>query len=131
MNRVILSGRLARELELKNVPTRNGETFAVINNALAVYKSQEETDFFDISFTGANAERAARFLKKGSRIVIEGKIHARKYTDKDGVKRTIVEISVDTWEFAESNGNTSNETGNTAAHTTPSFMDESFADSFN
>lgn len=59
----------------------------------------ERTEWHNIVMTGKNAEFAEKYIRKGSRIYLEGKIRTRSYTDKLHIQRSITEIYVDTFEL--------------------------------
>ena len=103
MNKVILSGNLTRDPEVRY--TQNGTAYA--RTAIAVTRpysknneGQSTTDFFNIVAWGKTAEFCGRYLKKGSSIIIEGRIQNDNYEDKNGVKHYNVDVHVDNIEFA-------------------------------
>lgn len=102
MNKVILMGRLTRDPEVRN---SQGGT-AVARYTLAVdrmFKREGEpnTDFINCITFGKNAEFAEKYLKKGMRIVVSGRIQTGSYTNRDGVKVYTTDIIVEEHEFAE------------------------------
>jgi single-strand DNA-binding protein len=97
LNRVQLIGNLGRDPETRFLPS--GE--AVANLAIATTdkwtdkqsgEKREATEWHKVSFFGKLAEIAGQYLVKGSSIYIEGSLHTRKYTDKDGVEKYSTEI---------------------------------------
>jgi len=107
MNKVIESGRIVKDIELKR--TASGK--AVVQFALAVdrgisknkqVEGQPTADFFDCVAWNTNAEFAAKYLSKGSKVLVEGHLSARTYKDQQGQNRKVVEIVVDRFEFLES-----------------------------
>lgn len=102
MNKVILMGRLTRDPEVRN--SQSGT--AVARYTLAVdrmFKKEGEpnTDFINCITFGKNAEFAEKYLKKGMRIVVSGRIQTGSYTNRDGVKVYTTDIIVEEHEFAE------------------------------
>ena len=101
MNKVIMMGRITRDLELKTTP--NGQT--VCSFSIAVdrnYQKQGEekkTDFFNVVAWRATAEFITKYFGKGRLILIEGEMQTRPYTDKNGNKSTWHEIVVDKAHF--------------------------------
>lgn len=94
-NKVILIGRLTKDLELK--VTQNG--IPVVSGSIAVnrsYKQGEErkADFFNFTAWRGTAEFIARRFHKGSNILIEGALQTRDYTANDGSKRYVTEVVV-------------------------------------
>ena len=96
LNKIMLIGNLGRDPEL-NVTS---EGTPVTKFSLAVnrrYKGgdgeqKEETEWFNIVTWRQLAEICERFLHKGSKVYIEGRLTQRKYTDREGVQRTAVEV---------------------------------------
>lgn len=101
MNKVILMGRLTRDPEIRYTQDQK----AVARFALAVdrrFSQQKEADFFNCTAFGKLAEFAEKYLKKGVKILLSGRIQNDNYTNRDGQKVTAVQIIVDEIEFAES-----------------------------
>ena len=97
MNKVILSGNLCQDVELKQ--TQNGK--AVVTNCIAVqreYKNesgQYDSDFINIVVWGAQAEYLDKYAGKGDRVELCGRWTVRKYTATDGSTRTVNECLVE------------------------------------
>ena len=104
MNIVTLIGRTTKELETKM--TKSGK--AVISFALAVnkdFKNDDGTydaDFIDCVAFDKRAETIGKYVHKGDRIGIHGKISTRTYQRNDGTNAKAVEVIVDGFEFLES-----------------------------
>ena len=104
MNKVILTGNLTRDPEVRY--TQGGVAYARMGIAVTrPYTSknnegQPQTDFFNMVSWNKQAEFCGRYLKKGSRVLVEGRIENDNYEDKNGVKHYGVNIRVDTIEFA-------------------------------
>ena len=96
LNKVILIGNLGRDPEVRYLPSGD----AVANFSIATSENwkdrngqrQERTEWHNISMFGRLAEIAGQYLKKGSKVYIEGRIQSRKYTGKDGIERTAYDI---------------------------------------
>jgi len=103
MNKIMLIGNLGRDPEMNYTP--NGTAIAKFSLAVnRVTKSstgerQEETEWFNIVAWQQLAERCSTYLKKGQKVFIEGRLATRKYTDKNGVERTAVEVIASDMEF--------------------------------
>ena len=85
INKVILSGNLTRDVDVKNV----GVT-VIATTGLAVkdtFSKDDRTDFFDIVAFGKRAETMGLYLHKGEPVIIVGRIKIESYTDKDGNKK--------------------------------------------
>ena len=102
MNKWIGIARLTKDIELKYSTSGT----AYMQNGIAVDRKGKEkaTDFFNVSAFGKTAEAMEKYLRKGSKIAIEGHLQADSYTDKTGQKKTSVSIIIDSWEFAEAKG---------------------------
>lgn len=106
MNKYIATGNLVREPELNY--SRTGTAF--FRNAIAVkddYK-KDVTHFFNFTAFGKTAETMANYLQKGSKVLIEASLAQNSY-EKDGQKRTTIELNVNRFEFLDSKNNQNNE----------------------
>lgn len=92
MNHVILSGRLAADPE-----TNKGVT----KYRLAVDRRGEGVDWINITCFGKTAEFADKYLKKGTKILVEGRIQTGSYTGQDGSKVNTFEVIANEHEFCE------------------------------
>ncbi len=99
-NRVVLVGRLTSAPELRR--TQGGTAVTSFRLAVDRRTQDKQTDFLDIVAWRASAEFAARNFQKGQEILVEGKIQTRSYEDRDGKKRTAVEIIADDFSFVGS-----------------------------
>lgn len=106
VNKVFLIGRLGKDPVVRHFENGN----AVAEFSLATNESykdkegnwKEITDWHNIKLPNKfMAERAEKNLKKGSQIFVEGKIRTREYDDKDGNKRRITEIIVETFRMLD------------------------------
>lgn len=109
MNKVILMGRLTRDPEVRY--SQGEEPMAIARYTLAVNRKKDsegnsEADFISCVAFGKNGEFAEKYLRKGTKIVIEGKIQTGSY-EKDGERRYTTDIVVEHHEFAESKGGNS------------------------
>ena len=98
MNKVILMGRLTRE------PEMFGQKSKVARFCLAVDRSygEDETDFFNCVSFGKQAEFVEKYLKKGIKVLVTGRLQNNNYEDKQGNKVTATQIITEEIEFAES-----------------------------
>lgn len=104
MNKVILMGRLTKDVE-----TRYSGEMAISRYSLAVdrkfKKEGEQTaDFINCVSFGKSGEFAEKYLKKGMKIAVTGRIQTGSYTDKDGKKVYTTDVIVEEHEFCESKG---------------------------
>ena len=116
MNKVFLVGNLTRDPELTTVGANNA---SVCKFGIAVNRrvgGNQETDFYNITAWRMLGENCAKFIKKGSKVAISGDIQIRNYEDKEGNKRTSVEVTADAVEFLDRKGdnpsNTYDQTNN-------------------
>lgn len=107
INKVIVGGRLTKDVELKMA----GEENKVVNFTIAsnrrVGKNAEhpEADFVECTAWNGLAEFISKYFSKGNKIYIVGRLQTRNWEDKDGNKRKTTEIVVDEAYFGESKGN--------------------------
>ena len=104
LNRIVIMGRLTRDPELRR--TQSGT--AVTSVRLAVdrdFKSQDgskQADFFDVVAWRNTAEFVSKYFTKGRMAIVEGRLQSRDWQDKDGNKRTSIEIVADNFYFGDS-----------------------------
>lgn len=105
LNRSILMGRLTADPEYRQTP--NG--IAVCSFSLAVNRNynREITDFINIVVWRQTADFVNKYFRKGQLVAVEGSIQTRNYEDKNGNKRSAVEIVADQVYFAESKNSSS------------------------
>ncbi len=96
LNKVMLIGNLTRDPEIRNTP--NGSTvatFSIATNRIwndQAGQKQEQVEFHNIVAWRRLAEICGQYLKKGSKIYIEGRLQTRDWTGQDGIKRYRTEI---------------------------------------
>ena len=100
MNKVILKGRLSKDVDLRTTTT--GKNVATTNIAVNRYGKDAGADFIPLVVWGDRAENFAKYLSKGREVLVEGKIQIRSYEGKDGGKRYATEVIVDNFEFCGS-----------------------------
>ena len=107
-NKVIIAGNLTRDIEVKFTPSG----LAIGNTAIATtrkFKAQdgtqkEEVLFVDITFFGRTAEVAQQYLRRGSKVLIEGRLKFDQWSDQNGQKRSKHSVSVETMQMLDSKG---------------------------
>lgn len=105
VNKVLLVATLGKDPEVRQA--QNGNAICNLSAATSrKYKdaqgnAQEETEWHRISLFGRSAEVAGQYLKKGSMVYIEGRLHTRKYTDKQGIERYVTEIIGENMQFLD------------------------------
>ena len=106
MNKVILIGRLTRDPEVRYSQGENAT--AIARYTLAVDRrfnrnnDDQTADFINCVAFGRSGEFAEKYLHKGTKIAVTGRIQTGSYTNKDGVKVYTTEVVVEDHEFAES-----------------------------
>ena len=97
MNTVILLGRLTADPDIRS--TRDGK--AVASFTLAVDRYKEGADFIRCQAWEKRADFCEKYLKKGTKIAIRGRIRTGDYTDKDGKKVYTTDVVIEDIEFAQ------------------------------
>ena len=118
INRVVLVGNLTRDPELRTTP--NGKSVCTLGLAVNEgYKNDsgewvEKANFFDIVVWGAQAESCSRYLSKGRPVAVDGRLSHRTWEDKDGGKRSKVEVIASTVQFLGSKQDSASSAGSSA-----------------
>ena len=103
MNKVILIGRLVKDVELRN--TSNGTAVAkftlAVDRPYTNQNGEKEADFINILVWRKLAEFCEKYLKKGNKVALEGLIQTRNYEDKEGKKHYITEVVAENVQFLE------------------------------
>ena len=115
MNKVILMGRLTRDPEVRYSQGEN--PLAIARYTLAVDRRQsrsnggdeQSADFINCVAFGRSGEFAEKYLHKGTKIAVTGRIQTGSYTNKEGVKDYTTEVVVEDHEFAESRNASGND----------------------
>ena len=104
MNRVFFLGRLTRDPEMRYGGANNTAIarFSLAVNRRFKREGQPEADFFNCTAFGRQAEFVERYLKKGTKIILEGEIQNDNYTNKEGQMVYSVQVIANNIEFAES-----------------------------
>ena len=105
MNKVILMGRLTRDPEVRY--SQGEQATAVARYTLAVDRrfrrdGEQTADFIGCVAFGRSAEFAEKYLRQGTKIVVESRIQTESYTNKEGQKVYTTDVVVENQEFAES-----------------------------
>ena len=107
LNKVILMGRITRDLELRQTP--NGVpvlTFTIATDRNFVRQGEDrQTDFIDCGAWRGTAEFVCRYFQKGKPILVEGRLQVTNYTDKNGEKRRRYEVVADNVHFVDGSKN--------------------------
>lgn len=106
VNKVILVGTLGRDPETKSFPNGGSVTqFSIATSEAWKDKNtgepREETEWHRIVLNNRLGEIAQQYLKKGSKVYIEGSLRTRKWTDKEGVERYSTEVRGDSMQMLD------------------------------
>ena len=108
MNKVIISGNLCRDIDLRQTP--NGKD--VTSNCVAVQRERKEadgtyaSDFINIVVWGAQATYLSNYAKKGTRVEVVGRWTTRNYEDQNGETKRVDELVVESIKaFTKKDGN--------------------------
>ena len=117
MNKVILMGRLTDDPRVR-YSQNNEAAMAIARFSLAVDRrgsrnnaDAQTTDFISCVAFGKTGEFVDKYLKKGTKVVLTGRIQTGSYTNRDGVKVYTTDIVAEDLEFAESKNATANHNG--------------------
>ncbi len=113
INRVVVSGNLTRDPELRS--TANGTAVLSLGIAVNDRRKNPQTgewedfpNFIDCTMFGARAEAVSRYLSKGQKVLIEGKLRWSQW-ERDGQKRSKIDVIVDEIEFMNPRSENSNQ----------------------
>ena len=117
MNKVILMGRLTRDPEVRY--TQGDNAMAIARYSLAVDRrfkrdGEPDVDFINCVAFGKSGEFAEKYLKKGTKVAVVGRIQTGSYTNKDGQKVYTTDVVVEEQEFAESKNSGSSDNNQSA-----------------
>ena len=117
MNKVILMGRLTRDPEVRY--TQGDNAMAIARYSLAVDRrfkrdGEPDADFINCVAFGKSGEFAEKYLKKGTKIAVVGRIQTGSYTNKDGQKVYTTDVVVEEQEFTESKNSGSSDNNQSA-----------------
>ena len=104
INRVVLTGNLTRDPELRSLPSGMSVCSLRVacntrrkNNATGDW--EDKPNYFDVTVWGAQGENCARFLAKGRPVAIDGRLEWREWETSDGQKRQAIDIIADAVQF--------------------------------
>ena len=104
INRVVLTGNLTRDPELRNTAERHVRLQPAHRRATPAARTRpgewvDKPNYFDVTVWGAQGENCAQYLSKGRPVAVDGRLEWREWEDKDGNKRQAVEIIADSVQF--------------------------------
>ena len=96
LNRIVIVGRLTRDPELRTTSTgKDVVEFSIAVNKRIKPAEGADADFFRVKAWGQTASYVGEYIGRGRLVSVDGRLESRKYTDKDGNNREIVEIVAD------------------------------------
>lgn len=97
MNKVVLIGRISKDVELTFIPGSGAATttITVVTDRYNTKTKEKEAEFTNVVLWGKQAESTAQYMSKGSQVAISGRLQTRSYDAKDGTKRYITEVIAD------------------------------------
>ncbi len=115
MNRATLIGRLTRDPDIRYTQGRDGQ-ICVARYTLAVDRrrraeGEQNADFISCVAFGRSGEFAEKYLHKGMKIAVSGRIQTGSYTNRDGVKVYTTDVVIEDQEFCESKSSAAADTG--------------------
>ncbi|MBQ4344493.1 MAG: single-stranded DNA-binding protein [Muribaculaceae bacterium] len=104
VNKVILVGNVGRDPEIRYVETRPVASFSLATTERAYTTSSgaqipERTEWHNIVMWDRAAETAEKYIRKGTKLYIEGKLRTRTWEDRNTIKRTVTEIYVEAFDI--------------------------------
>lgn len=119
MNKIILIGRLTRDVEMRYA--ENDNNTAVARYTLAVNRpfkqnGEQQADFLSCTVFGKTAEFAEKYLSKGMRVAVEGRVQTGSYTNQEGQKVYTTDVVVERQEFLEKKAGKNQPDANAAAN---------------
>ena len=120
-NKVIMVGNLTRDIELRYLPSGS----AIAKSAIATsfkFKSasgeqKDEVCFLDFNMFGRSAEVANQYLKKGSKVLLEGRLVFEQWTAQDGTNRNRHSLRVETMKMLDSKSDNQSDNGSSGYNT--------------
>ena len=110
LNKVFLMGRLTKDPDIRGEGNSQVAKYSLaVDRRFKDNDGNYPTDFINIVVFGKGAEFAEKYLKKGMKIVITGRIQTGSYTNKDGQKVYTTDVIAEDQEFAESKSNSNND----------------------
>ena len=100
MNKVILMGNVGRDPEIRYIDTRPAATFSLATTERARRTASgveipERTEWHNVVMWDRNAETVEKYVRKGAKLYVEGKLRTRVWEDRNTIKHTVTEIYAD------------------------------------
>lgn len=107
LNRIVLTGRLTKDPELRRTTTSQTAVASftlAVDDTMKDANGQTTTTFIGVTVWDKQADNVAKFLRKGSLVGVDGRIHQRTFERKDGTKSSVIEVIANHVEFLEPKG---------------------------
>ena len=98
-NSIVISGRIAQDMELRSTGKDPVTNIRLAHSAGKDASGNDKTVWIDVSLWGATAENTVKYLSKGDKVVVTGRLEQRTYTNKEGKDVTTTEIKAYQVEF--------------------------------
>ena len=122
-NKVILVGNLTRDVELRYLPsgTAVGKVGIATNRKFksATGEQKDETMFIDLTFFGRTAEIANQYLRRGSKVLVEGRLILEQWVAQDGTKRSKHSVTVENMQMLDSRADANSQYSNSGYNAAP------------
>ena len=120
-NKIILVGNLTRDIELRYSQAGMGiaKTAIATSRKFTSNGEKEEVCFVDITFFGRSAEVANQYLRRGSKILVEGRLNFEQWVDQNGQKRSKHSVIVETMQMLDSKGDNSSNANQGGGYNAP------------
>jgi len=115
MNKVILMGRLTKDPDIRGEGTSLCARYTLAVDRRFTKDNEQQTDFIPCVVFSKGAEFAEKYLKKGTKVVVTGRIQTGSYTNKEGAKIYTTDVIVEDQEFAESKSSGSQQENETVS----------------
>ena len=118
-NKVIMVGNLTRDIELRVSQSGMGiakTAIATSRKFTSNGEKKEEVCFVDITFFGRSAEVANQYLRKGSKVLIDGRLNFEQWTDNNNQKRSKHSVTVETMQMLDNKSDSPQQQPNNANH---------------
>lgn len=104
VNKVILVGNVGKDPDIRYIETKAYATFSLATTERAYTTASgaeipERTEWHNIVMWGRDAEMAEKYIRKGTKLFVEGKMRTRTWEDRNAIKRTITEIYVENFDI--------------------------------
>ena len=122
MNKVFLVGRLTRDPDLRYGASNNAvmRTSIAVDRQFTNQNGERDADFINIVAFGNRAETMKKYLTKGSQIAVSGRIQTGSYDGQDGKRVYTTDVIIDEFQFLDSRGSRSEESGSNNSGNTSS-----------